>query len=210
MPQKIETTVYTFDELNERAKETARDWMRECASEFFSDDAEMLYDDFQACAACLGIAFSSHSVKLMNGTTRQAPDIFWSGFSSQGDGASFAGSYSYVKGAPKAIRAHAPQDKELMRIADELQALQRTHAYRITAGIHQGRGNYSHAYSMKIDTEYCDYATAEAVSECLRDFANWMYRQLEAEYDYRLSNESIDDGIRANEYTFTDDGKRFG
>ena len=39
--------------------------------------------------------------------------------------------------------------------------------------------------------------------------ARWLYRQLEAEYDYLTSDEAIDDSIIANEYTFTENGRRY-
>ena len=41
-------------------------------------------------------------------------------------------------------------------------------------------------------------------------FARWYYRQLENEYEYLNSDESVDDLIRANEYTFTESGKLEG
>lgn len=44
--------------------------------------------------------------------------------------------------------------------------------------------------------------------QLMRDFADWMYRQLEAEYEYRMSDEQVDDTITANEYEFTESGER--
>ena len=44
----------------------------------------------------------------------------------------------------------------------------------------------------------------------LRDLARWLYQQLEAEYDHLTSDESIEEGIIVNEYTFTEAGRRFG
>jgi len=40
--------------------------------------------------------------------------------------------------------------------------------------------------------------------------ANWLYRQLEAEYDHLTSDEAVEEGIVINEYTFTDAGRWFG
>jgi hypothetical protein len=210
MVRTVETQVFKFSELSDRAKEKARDWWRSCESQEFEPD--YLYDDFTECARILGIYFSQDSVKLMGGGTRGAPRIYWSGFSSQGDGASFEGGYSYAKGAPKAIRAHAPQDTELHRIADTLQALQRKAFYRIEARIkHSGR--YYHSHSMDIDVQYSEASWheipmhADDIAELMRDFANWMYRQLEAEYEYRMSDENVDECITINEYEFTEEGK---
>lgn len=36
------------------------------------------------------------------------------------------------------------------------------------------------------------------------------YSALEKEYEYLNSDESVDENIKANEYTFTESGKRFG
>ena len=74
------------------------------------------------------------------------------GFHSQGDGASFFGTYCHARGACKAIRAHAPRDDELHRIADELQAAQRGNFWQLTAAIRQ-QGRYCHEYSMAIEVE---------------------------------------------------------
>lgn len=203
----ITTTVYTFAELTDSAKEKARDWWRE-GYDFSSEGTDYLYDDFIACGKLLGISIDTGK--------RDRPAIYWSGFSSQGDGASFEGHYSYAKGAGKAIRAHAPQDAELHRIADSLRAIQRKHFYKLSASVTQGRGShYSHAWTMQIEVEDANSAepdmdAAESVRDLLRDFANWMYRQLEKEYEYQTSNEAVDDNIQANEYTFTESGKRFG
>jgi len=50
----------------------------------------------------------------------------------------------------------------------------------------------------------------ETIIEALRDLARWLYRQLEREYDHLSSDEAVDETIAANEYTFTEVGRRFG
>ena len=50
----------------------------------------------------------------------------------------------------------------------------------------------------------------DTIAEALRDLARWLYRQLEAEHDHLTSDDAIEDGIIANEYTFTKAGRRFG
>lgn len=44
------------------------------------------------------------------------------------------------------------------------------------------------------------------MTEALRDLARWLYRQLQAEYDHLTSDEAIEEGIIANQYTFTEGG----
>ena len=221
MPQVIETTVYAFDELeSERAKERARDWFREgIESDELTD-----YDDWETIAAILGVTFKTRPVNLYGGGVRYEPVIHWSGFSSQGDGASWEGSYSYAKQSTKRIREHAPQDERLHRIADDLASAQKHHGYRLTAEV-TASGYYSHSGTMNVEVSKGDDAfgngwdysrnrdagdTAAAVRDALRAFADWIYGQLEAQWDYLNSAEVIDDSILANGYTFTADGKREG
>jgi len=152
----------------------------------------------------------------MGGGTRQAPCICFRGFWSQGDGACFETFYSYRKNAPRRIREYAPQDTELHRIADTLQAIQRRNFYQLRADASH-RGHYYHEYCMSITVErdsptWQDMTAGaeEAVVEALRDLGRWLYRQLEREYDYLSSDEAVDATIAANEYTFTATGRRFG
>ena len=50
----------------------------------------------------------------------------------------------------------------------------------------------------------------EIVTEAIRELARWLYRQLQSEYVHLTSDESIEEGIIVNEYTFTEGGRRFG
>ncbi|QTG12406.1 antitoxin of toxin-antitoxin stability system [Agrobacterium tumefaciens] len=210
MPQIIEKTVYAFNELSDRAKERARDWWRGCEASDF--DPDCVLEDAQRVADLLGITLAQKPVKLMGGGTRYEPTIYYSGFSSQGDGACYEGSYRYQKGATKAIRGYAPEDKELHRIADELQRIQKGYFYGLTARMKHD-GHYDHAYSMSVDVDhdrnpYCVDANLEReLAEPLRDFANWIYRQLEREYEYRMSAENVDESIEINGYQFDENGQ---
>lgn len=207
----IEKTLFSFDELSDKAKENARVWWRDCENQ----DMDLIGDDMgdkQTIANILGIVFKTRPVQLISGKQRYDPCIYYSGFSSQGDGACFEGSYAYEKQAPKRIRAHAPNDEQLACIADQLQQIQRKAFYHLTATTSH-RGHYYHSGYMDVDvcnSHTGDDATrdqANAIKDCLRDFANWIYRQLEAEYNYRMSDENVDDNIRGNEYKFDENGK---
>lgn len=46
------------------------------------------------------------------------------------------------------------------------------------------------------------------ILEIMKDFCDWIYRQLQKQDEYINSNESIDENIRANEYEFLENGKR--
>lgn len=213
MPTIIPFTVYQFDELDDQAREAARTWYRQRALD--SGWYDFMFSDFETICDTLGIELRTSPVSLMGGGTRHEPQIYFSGFCNQGDGACFAGRYSYRKGAPRAIRAHAPRDTELHRIADTLRDTQRRHFYQLSADIrHTGR--YYHEYCMEIsvDRDRLDVSdvaadATEAIIEALRDLARWLYRQLESEYAFQSSDETVDEGIRVNEYLFTAHGDRF-
>ena len=211
MPITVEHTLYRFDELSDRAKETARDWWRELEATDF--DTEFVTEDAQRMGAILGIEFDTRPVKLMGGGTRYDATVYWSGFSSQGDGACFEGRYRYAKGAAKAIRKEAPKDTRLHAIVDALHGAQRSAFYRLEA-ICKHSGHYYHSGCMSVDVfdreDNCrDIGEAdETVRQALRDFADWIYRQLETEYEWRMADEQVNDAITCNEYTFDENGHR--
>ena len=204
----IETTVYKFAELSDKAKEKARDWYRQgCCDD--SSWYESVYEDAATIADIIGIDLRQRAAKLMGGGTRMEPAIYFSGFSSQGDGACFEGTYRYRKGSVKAIKAHAPQDAELHRIAEELYAMQRRARFSITAQIsHRGHYNHSGCMSIDVDQDMSGDIPTGDIEQCMRDFADWIYKQLETEYDYQNSDEQVDDAITANEYEFDEEGER--
>ena len=214
MPQVIATTVYRLEELPEGAKDRARAWYREGG--FDHDWYDAVYEDFQRIAEILGIRLKTRTTRLVGGRTRQDPCIWFSGFWSQGDGAAWEGVYSYRKSAAAELRAYAPKDKTLHRIAETLQAAQRQNFYQLRAAVTH-RGNYYHAFTMAVSVSQDSAAAVEiigdaesTVTDALRDLANWLYRQLEQEYDYLTSDEAVDETLIANGYTFTEEGRRFG
>ena len=208
----VETNVFQYDELDDRAKERAREWY---SRHVFEDscDWEFVYEDAAEVADILGIDLRQRRVQLMGGGHRYEPSIYFSGFWSQGDGACFEGTYRYAKGATKKIREYAPQDKELHRIADELQAVQRKHFYHLIASMNH-TGHYCHSGCMSVEVEhnedrYRDIGDAEEeIKQLMRDFADWIYAALESEYDYQTSDEAVEEAIRANEYEFDEEGAR--
>ena len=47
------------------------------------------------------------------------------------------------------------------------------------------------------------------VTEALRDLARWLYRRLEAEYDFQTADHQVDAALEANDVTFTAAGAKF-
>ena len=210
--------IYQFSELSEKAKENARDWFREgnLQDNYWS---ECVIEDATEIAKLFGLDIGTRPYDTVGGKKRYEPTVFWSGFSSQGDGASFTGTYRFKADAIEAVKAHAPQDETLHAIVADLMAAQSLCSGQLNFKITTS-GRYCHEYSM--DFEILDFdENGEEISnggvtnvlekeaaEALRAFARWIYRQLENEYEYRQSAEAVDEDITANEYEFHEDGKR--
>lgn len=141
---------------------------------------ESAFDDAKAIGALMGW---------------QIDNISFSGFWSQGDGASFTGTLGYAKGCARAVRDYAPLDTELHDIAARWQSLQKPHLYRYTAHVERSSHRYSHENTVSISDSYIGgsryygpevpCATDDMAIDIARDFMRWIYRQLEREYDYQ-------------------------
>jgi hypothetical protein len=183
----IETKAFTYSELSDIAKQNARDWY---TGEEFEFSPDSVIEDAKQIAAILGVSDCK---------------VLYSGFWSQGDGACINGDYSYSKGTLKRIKEYAPLDTVLHGIAKRLQDAQRKAFYKLECKIKHS-GNYCHAYSMDFDF-YNAFSTNEII-ECFRDFAKWIYKQLENEYAYQTADSEVEEMLLINEYEFTEKGNR--
>lgn len=201
---RVETTtrtLYHYDELpTDKAKEKARDWFRTDYPDYDWWD----YDDAKQIGAFMGLTDM---------------EIQFTGFWSQGDGASFTARYTFEPNACDMVKDYAPQDSTLHAIAAEFDRLQSLYGNTLSAKVTRSNAmNYVHQYMMDVDD--CEvfpdddkesYISAEdenALRDNCRAFAGWIYRQLESQYDYLVSDEAVEESIRSNEYEFTEEGKR--
>ena len=204
------TTIYLFDELSDEAKQTAIDSNRYTEVEFF-DWWGSSFEMFAEAADLFGLDIRQTRKSFADGGHRYDPTIFFSGFSSQGDGACFEGCYAYKKGALKAAKQAFPTDSELLRIVRDLQTLQQRNFYQLTATA-KHLGIYNHSGCMDIAVDRADGKAfsgddEESLEQLFRDFADWIYSSLEKEYDYLTSDEAVAESLRANEIEFTEDGQ---
>lgn len=189
MPRTLETTVYKFSELSDRAKEKARDWFR---GSIQSDwQADSVIEDGARLAAIIGINLHTRPVKLIGGGIRNEPNVYWS-IGDRGEGLTFAGSYSYAKGSVKALESEAPStwkdktngtmenesNKEINAVCRTLAEVQRKNFYRVQAYVSHG---VSRNYVLSVDVERSDsvslsFEDCETVTQCMRDFCNWLHR----------------------------------
>ena len=204
MPQTVNIEVYEIGELSGNARERAREWFRQnCMDNAWYDS---VYEDFETIARILGITLDQ--------SNKDDPAIYFRGFSSQGDGACFEGRIAYAQGVKRKIRQHAPKDEKLHELADRMHALQRPNFFQLTATVHHNDANYYHKYTMDVeverDNEWYQEPTGnanETMKEIVRDLAQWLYDQLESDYEGQTADEAVDETIEINDWRFTEDGE---
>ena len=205
---------YKFADLSESAKETARDKLRYTEHYLGYEWWGSVYEDAVRMAGMLGIDIGKTTRRTIRGTTVFDTNIYFSGFSSQGDGASFDGRYSHNSDAVKAITEETT-DEELLRIAQELTLMQITQRLNgleeFTGSVRSSTQNYSHSGGMSVDID--DYGVDEVgepdeeqFTQLMRDVADWIYKQLEEEHDHLMSDECVDEQLADEE--FDEDGNQ--
>ena len=192
----ISHKVYHFSELSDEAKEKAIEANRDINTNY--DWWDNVYYDATTVAASFGLEIDR---------------IFFSGFWSRGDGARFVGTYRYKKGALAAVKAYAPLDTELHGIVERLQAAQSRRFYGLVATADTS-GRYEHSGCMSVDVDIYDpdrFGAVDGQSERdirdnLRWFADWIYTQLEAGYQYRTSDDAVTESLICGGYEFYENG----
>lgn len=208
MPRQHTVTVYTFEELpTDKAKERARDAMRTRVSED-PDLLDHVIEDAINIADKIGITVKQNPARSWNGRAIMMPGISWS-LHVQGSGANFSGRYVYAD--PANVKAEAPVDTELHRIADGLAEVQARYNNTLTAAITAGRDAHSRDTEIEIrdnQDEEPTQADAEIVRELLRDFMDWIYNTLNTEWDYQTGDEAINERLTDGDEEYYEDGKR--
>ena len=191
--------LYQFDELDDAGKEKAREWFREASAEENNDfDFEYRKSDFVDIMSMFGF-----TVK----------DVYYSGFWSQGDGASFTGTWRYKKGWRKDFLSAYPKSKYL-EYMDAIANEARKVFYDLSVRISHS-GHYQHSGCMDVDVQNNDYRNdtitndiAIAITDNFRCIADTLYGIIEQDYDWRNADKQVDESIIANEYDFTAEGER--
>lgn len=189
MPNKktIEVTTYKFSELTGKAKDKAREKLSEWATD--GGWWENVYEVWEEKLEEQG---------FLN------PEINFSGFWCQGDGASFACKIDVEKWI------------KFNKLGNTYRhALQSAKNDEITAEIYR-QGHSSHEGTMYLNWETYDISDdgesefAAKVYHLIltdaRSLAKEIYRDLEKEYYYLTDDEQLDDMAEANDYEFTEHG----
>ena len=189
--REVTIKAYQYDELSDKAKEKAREWF---AGGIDGSDYDAVTEDAKAILAVAGF---------------DGVEVFWSGFGSAGDGASFKGTWRASDFDTDWRRMVGESDRGYFPLLIRLEEFAKQWP-EFSAAV-RCVGRYSHSRTMHVETgEYADQSN-ESMQFCdwCREWANAIYRKLSAENDYLYSTENMEEGIRANEYAFREDGRRF-
>jgi len=177
----ISTTVYQFDELNDTAKEKAREWYRNGALDY--DWWDFTYQD----AATIGLKITSFDLDrnrhAKGHLTMSLPDSCKAILKEHGEACETYKTASSYAGELATLTATLNREKEELseeEYADKADELDDTYQGEI------------------------DRLTEEYEQELLEDYSI----MLQHEYEWLLADEQVDESIRANEYEFTETGKR--
>lgn len=169
--QTLSITAYNFDELSDKAKDKAREWMRNsgvCMDEWW----DSTYED----AANVGIKITSFDTgrgQEIDGKVEDTESTAHRIVKDHGEGCeTYKTAAAYLKERDEAIEA-APKDED-----------------------------------GETDTDALDEKLDELGEEFTRAILEDYLEILCDEWAYRLSDEAIDEDIRANDYLFTAEGSR--
>jgi hypothetical protein len=235
MPEQMTITVYKFDELEGRAKEKARQWLADTATDHEWWDG--VYDLAKEDGAKRGF---------------EIEDIRFSGFWSQGDGASWTGSVDvkqfveWMLEQPEDTPAHRWVDADRHRYLCLVELMKDGWIER---NINVTRSGYHYVHENTtgpendlnwdplftemelarheestlhsegvlkgasvvgvaegIDVKHLIEDLDAKIKEEVRAFSRHIYKQLEAEYDHLTSDEQLTEMAEANDYRFDEDG----
>jgi len=184
--------VYTFDELQPEVKSRVLDKLGDINVDFNWYEDELDY--WKERLAEYGFRY---------------PEIYFSGFWSQGDGACFEfNGVDIDKLWPHYVRTGQVKHEDAVKTY-----LREYHHFKTRTV----NSRYSHERSREVDYEcYCRHEYPRLDAE-RQKFESWLeefrlglcreiYRNLEDEYDGLTQHEAVIDTIKANEYEFTEAG----
>ena len=193
--RKVSVNVYQFDELSDDAKQRALESLRYVNVDGVCND------------------WADHTIEnFKKNLTEQGFDVdkvSYSGFCSQGDGASFTGRIKDFKKFCMKTGFEFPKDNEkFMAIAAEDWDL----------SIERDEWHYYHSYTVTphvrdyhLNTDYTKAAIAleKFMGDWQVEQSNQLYKELEDYYFQLTSNEEVREAIIANDWEFWADGTRY-
>ena len=194
--------IYKFEELGEEAKKIAREWYKECMSNDFQVESEIITENLKETAT----DEMHNMIEDLN--------VAWSLSNCQGDGVSFTGKIitenviSFLKLCLG--RNLSASEAEVAKFIDYIEFTR------------NNRVNYVHKYTVDVYLEVYipEYYKKDGVNTILDnlgdaieskriDLCDKLEAQGNKEIDYLYSDDSVDDNIICNEYEFYGDGTKY-
>lgn len=187
----INVNVFTLDELDKEVQDKIIEQHRYDEVEY-SKWYQPIYDNVKEKLEEVGFINS---------------EMEFSGFGSQGDGASFTSDVDVLK-----LAKSLNYDKDALKI---LKRLVDNDELKIT--VRRNSNQYSHKYTCSFDIDCDDYEDKYTVAiieglekqgeELRLDLCTTLYDDLQNEYEYLTSDLSIKEMLLGNDYHYTEDGK---
>ena len=203
MVRNININVYDINELNDSVKNKVLDEYRYYQSDY------RWYED---------VYYEFNKIMEYLGFDLENDEPCFSGFASQGDGASFTGHW-FSSRMTKEIMFYSHINpayfkcSELRTVADILENLANKH---LTGMVMRYPDIYVHENTMfcnliEINDDIPQITkTQESLFDtACKQLAKLLYKALEIEHDHLTSDESVAEYLMGNEYEFTEDGKAF-
>ena len=193
--REIMKRIYTFDELSDEAKEIAIEKNR-----YFNVDntswSEFVIEDF--CRKC-----AEYGIDV------DEKDVSFTGFWSQGDGASFVGEVDNTELFLQRIGVDLPKDiSERLIVRFSRIGWRYSHEYTCTTEYEQ---NFDCDEEIEVEEKYSEQLNSiYEKAEVLRvELCRTLYNTLEQSYCELTSDESIAETMIANECEFYEDGSDY-
>ncbi len=214
-----------YAELDTAAKEHALEQWRDGMVDY--DWHEHVYEDAVQAGARLGIEIDNNVSRTVGGKPVSSPDISYTGFYSQGDGASYSATLHVkrFKGCREALGAYIGNldtGHDLWSVATKAEEIYEAIVVHSVANRLSDEDSREYTecepdMTIRVTDRYSrDSICAEGdnlpydietkVGLFAEDFAAWIYKQLEAEYEHYNSDEATLESIQANEPDFDEDG----
>ena len=184
--------VYEFKELNDTAKDKVREWHSQIVSGYNWWD----------------YVVEEWVEKLKEkGINTDIKQVEFSGFASQGDGASFTGTID----VPKFMLAHGLVGEFLPIYAEAVSADSNVWAKLVRIDRHycHSRTVDIESSEMTVDIESSEeiYYLEQNILGMCREYMNELYKELQNEWEHRGSDESIIEDCEANNWMFDASGR---
>lgn len=196
MPKEKTITLFSYDELQPKIQEKVLERLRYTNVDFDQWDDYIIEDWQDEKLPALGFDDAK---------------ISYSGFCSQGDGASFTAKVNILTWLK--VNKNLKQNKELVKFLKN-----ESESCYIEINVVRSSRQYSHEYTVSIESDghlydnVPDKVTKQvddlnpAILQNVHEISRMIYRELEKDYIYQTSDKAIIEAIKLNEWTFRENG----